>query len=132
MNSTGHNASCTCEVIESGQQANRAGDATNAPAHDTTEVTVMPDNLTSEVSDRFVEEAKAQLEKALGALESNAADLDVFAPIQLAELAARIAWGDTPASEWPEDYVPVCTCPPQLLERGGFKGDCPARGVAHA
>ncbi len=97
------------------------------------EVIVMPDNLTSEISDRFVEEAKAQLEKALSALESNGADLDVFAPIQLAELAARIAWGDTPASEWPENEPdPVCTCPPELVASGGFKGDCPARGYAHA
>lgn len=33
-------------VVEFGQEANRPGDATNAPGHDTEEVTSMPDQLT--------------------------------------------------------------------------------------
>lgn len=80
----------------------------------------------------WIDEALTQIEHARAALENGGADIDVFTPLSLAELAAKIAWGDLPESEWPEDYEPICTCPPELVERGGFKGDCPARGYAHA
>ena len=38
---------CELDSVGFSQKANRAGDATNAPAHDTEEVTSMPDNRNS-------------------------------------------------------------------------------------
>ena len=88
--------------------------------------------VTAATDDRWIEEAKTQLRSALAALEDErASDIAVFSAIGLAELACHIAWGETRESEWPEDAAPVCTCPPELTAHGGFKGDCPARGVAH-
>ncbi len=81
----------------------------------------------------WIERAKEQLETVLAALgDPRSSDVDVFAPLSLARLALEIAWGNEQESEWPEDDLgPVCTCPPEITATGGFKGNCPARGVAH-
>jgi len=73
--------------------------------------------------DRWSQRADEQLEEALGALRDlNETSDAVFSSIHLAELAFRIALGEKPEGEWPEEYE--CTCPPDLVARGGFKSGC--------
>jgi len=77
--------------------------------------------------------AKRLVEQALAEWE----DVEQHATLSAALACMRIADGDLPPDElegYPfpgEDPDVVCTCPPEMIARGGFKGDCPARGVAH-
>jgi hypothetical protein len=64
-------------------------------------------------------------------------EVEQHGTLALALACLNVATGDLPPDEF-EGYtfpgeVPAveCICPPELLARGGFKGDCPARGVAH-
>jgi len=77
--------------------------------------------------------AERLLEQALDEIRDNA---DAISAVSAAEVALHIAYGELPAEDldyWPGPYgwddreVP-CTCPPGLVERGGFRGNCPAHG----
>jgi hypothetical protein len=63
-------------------------------------------------------------------------------PLAITTLSAAIACLRVAAHELPpeelegypfpgEEQDVECICPPEMLARGGFKGDCPARGVKH-
>jgi hypothetical protein len=71
--------------------------------------------------------AERLLEKALYVLRS---DEDPLPLMSAAETSYRILLGELPESEmdgypFPSEPVAVeCICPPDLLARGGFRGDC--------
>lgn len=69
-----------------------------------------------------------KLEIALGETRDN---VDPSASISLAEVYSR-AWAGEATDdelddlrEYEERREPECICPPDLLERGGFRGGCP-------
>ena len=75
---------------------------------------------------KWAAQTEESLREALDALLSDERPLDdVFSAIELAELAYRIANGERPEDDWPEDVQFECICPPELVARGGFKGGCP-------
>jgi hypothetical protein len=86
--------------------------------------------VAEEQYEKWSERADEQLEEALSALrDPNETSDAVLSALHLAELAFRIALGETPEDEWTDEYVPVCICPPELVERGGFKGGCPVHAL---
>lgn len=73
-----------CAVVEFGPEGNRPGDATNAPGHDTEEVTSMPDKRTP------YEAAVKQLVSAVESHLSAYSESDEMAESD-AEMAAALA-----------------------------------------
>lgn len=82
-----------------------------------------------ETAERWTKEAEAQTKAALDAIRSDGSDVDVLGSLALADLAFRIALGERSEAEYPQDdKSALCSCPPDLLVRGGFKGGCPVHG----
>jgi hypothetical protein len=75
--------------------------------------------------------AERLLEQALDEVRGG---IDALPTISAADAALRIEAGEMPASEldgYPfpgEDPPGHCICPPDLLERGGFRGGCLVHG----
>lgn len=68
--------------------------------------------------------AEALLEQALREWRDGE---DALVTLSTAEAAMRIAMGELPESELASLYEePACTCPAELVERGGWRGSCPA------
>lgn len=78
--------------------------------------------------------ARRLVEHALAEWE----DVEPHSPLGAALACLHIAEGALPPDEldgYPfpgEEPVVECICSPEQLARGGFRGGCPARGVAHA
>lgn len=58
-------------------------------------------------------------------------DEDVFPLISAATVALQVAVGELSEEELKADFFPEarCTCPPELLERGGYRGSCPVHAL---
>jgi hypothetical protein len=77
--------------------------------------------------------AERLLNEALGQIESPD---DVLSLISAADACIRIDLGEKPEDDlygYPfpdedEDNTDACTCPPALIERGGFRSTCPVHG----
>lgn len=134
LNSTGHRGPCTCGVVESDREANRPGDATNAPGHDTEEVTSMPDQPNA---DLWYGRAERLLDAALDAIREERID-DSLSNASLAVACMHVPDGTQDASEFdgyswpgePEDESD-CICTPEQRESGGFMGRCPVHGYGN-
>ena len=77
--------------------------------------------------------AERLLEQALDEVRD---DVDALVTVSAAEAALRIEAGELPASElegypFPDEAEPEreCICPPELVERGGFRSGCPAHSA---
>jgi hypothetical protein len=68
------------------------------------------------------------------ALDKVRGSIDAIADVTLALDCLRAEAGELPPDVLAdliadyEDDGPACTCPPELVERGGFKGGCPVHG----
>jgi hypothetical protein len=78
----------------------------------------------------WTQRAQRLLEAALGEVIDG---VDAIPTVEAAAAALRIACGELPAEElegYPfpgeERTGPACICPPDLLARGGYRGNCPA------
>lgn len=89
---------------------------------------------------RWFTRAELLLDDALSEMRQPSASIDDVIVSATAALAAiRIAMGELPPSEldgFPFPGEPAdesgCVCPPDLLDRGGFKGRCPVHGSGAA
>ncbi len=75
--------------------------------------------------------AEGYLEQALDEVRDGD---DAIAAVSSALAALRIEAGELPADEMDvvEDADLECTCPPELLARGGYRSSCPLYGRSHA
>ena len=70
------------------------------------------------------QEVERLLERALDELRSGD---DPLPTLSHAIAAYRVQIGELPADEL-DEVEPPCICPPDLLERDGFRGGCPRHG----
>jgi hypothetical protein len=70
--------------------------------------------------------AKAAVEAALFEMD----DVDVIPGLSYAMACLRVANGELPPFELDELEL-ACTCPPDLLDRGGFRGGCPVHALTY-
>lgn len=54
---------------------------------------------------------------------------DAIPTLSRAIAALRVEYGELDPDELDEGAGPVCTCPAELLTRGGFRGSCPVHGA---
>jgi hypothetical protein len=77
--------------------------------------------------------SKRAEEAARQALDEIQDDIDAIPALSLALACLRAEVGELPADEieeLDEGYrEPSCICPPDLLERGGFRGSCPVHSA---
>lgn len=62
-------------------------------------------------------------------------DDGIIGTVSAALAALRVAWGDEPSPDLLDyfrgeeaDPMADCTCPPELIARGGWQSTCPAHG----
>lgn len=75
--------------------------------------------------------AQEAIEQALGEVIDGD---DAIATLSLAVACLQAEVGELDAGDMADldrSYEgPVCICPPDLLERGGFRGDCPVHSLS--
>ena len=78
------------------------------------------------VRDEFGTIAEGLLERALREVRDG---VDAIPTVEAAAAALRIEAGELPPTELDDPQEAVCVCPSDLVERGGFRGACPAHGT---
>lgn len=94
--------------------------------------------MDAEAEELWVGRVEKLLDEALVRLREGGGD-EVLMAISAADAAMRVVMGDLepeemecypfPGEPVPENCLPACICPPELVARGGFKGGCPRHSL---